>query len=307
MLSDSFRSLRGADENRMRNLCRGIARITLSLASKAQPRIGSLRFNDDGSTTLTNRPLFCTHSILESEGAPRALNGTYTTNVSFINDMLRFCEEAFSAQSNAVNDEEDCYLQMFHLMLLRRLKPHFVRHSGGPFVLQFTDFHASNIFVDDQWNIIALIDLEFVCALPLGMMSMPHWLLVDAIDDVCQNIDAFHKMHEIFIEIFLEQERSMGHENIVRLAQSIQDALKTYSCWYYQALTSINGVACSLEDHIYEKFQFDPGPAEERRLARRMSLRWSSDPKILVERKLRDKAKYNEDVARHFSQHQRVV
>jgi hypothetical protein len=99
----------------------------------------------------------------------------------------------------------------------------------------------------------------------------------------------------------------MGHENIVRLAQSIQDALKTYSCWYYQALTSINGVACSLEDHIYEKFQFDPGPAEERRLARRMSLRWSSDPKILVERKLRDKAKYNEDVARHFSQHQRVV
>jgi hypothetical protein len=105
MLSDSFRSLRGADENRMRNLCRGIARITLSL--------GSLRFNDDGSTTLTNRPLFCTHSILESEGAPRALNGTYTMNVSFINNMLRFCEEASSAQPNAVNGEEDCYLQIF--------------------------------------------------------------------------------------------------------------------------------------------------------------------------------------------------
>jgi hypothetical protein len=188
-----------------------------------------------------------------------------------MNDMLRSREEAFSAQPNAVNDEEDCYLQMFHLMLLRRLKPHFVRHSDGPFVLQFTDFHASNIFVYDQWNIVALIDLEFVCAFPPDMMSMPHWLSVDAIDNVCENIDAFHKMQEIFIEIFLEEERVMGHENVVRLAPLTQEALETSSCWYYQALTSVNGVACSLEDHIYEKFQFSPRLAEERRLARRMS------------------------------------
>jgi hypothetical protein len=304
MLSDTLQDFRATDPIRMQNLCRGISRIMLSLASKILHRIGSLRFNDDGSTTLTNRPLFCTHSTLESEGVLRALSGTYTTSASFVNDMLRFREEAFCAQPNAVNDEEDCYLQTFHSTLLRRLKPRFVRHSDEPFVLQFTDFHASNIFVDDDWNIVALIDLEFVCAFPPSMISMPHPLSVDAIDEVCVDIDGFHKMHEIFIKIFLEEERSMGHENVVRLAPSIQEALERYSCWYYQALTSINGVACSLEDHIYEKFQFSPSLAEVRRLGRRMSLRWSSDPKAFVERKLRDKAKYNEDVARHLSQHQ---
>jgi hypothetical protein len=304
MLSDTLQEFRATDPIRMQNLCRGISRIMLSLASKRLPRIGSLRFNDDGSTTLTNRPLFCTHSILESEGAPRALSGTYTTSASFVNDMLRFREEAFCAEPNAVNDKEDCYLQMLHLTLLRRLKPHFVRHSDEPFVLQFTDFHASTIFVDDDWNIVALIDLEFVCALPPSMMSMPHWLSVDAIDDVCVDIDGFHKIHDTFMEIFRKQERSMDHENVIRLSPSIQEALETYSCWYYQALTSINGVACSLEDHIYEKFQFRPSLAEERLLVRRMSLRWSSDPKAFVERKLRDKAKYNADVASHFRQHQ---
>jgi hypothetical protein len=34
MLSDTFGSFRGTDENRMRNLCRGIARIMLSFSAK---------------------------------------------------------------------------------------------------------------------------------------------------------------------------------------------------------------------------------------------------------------------------------
>jgi hypothetical protein len=52
MLSDTLKDFRETDQNRMQNLCRGISRVMLSLASKAQSRIGSLRFNDDGSTTL---------------------------------------------------------------------------------------------------------------------------------------------------------------------------------------------------------------------------------------------------------------
>jgi hypothetical protein len=31
---------------------------------------------------------------------------------------------------------------------------------NGPFYLQLTDLHASNIFVDENWNIAYLIDLE---------------------------------------------------------------------------------------------------------------------------------------------------
>lgn len=300
MLSHTLKDFRETDPKRMRNLCRGISRIMLSLASKPQPCIGSLRFDDDGSTKLATRPLFCAHSILESEGAPRALNGTYTNHLSFIKDMLRFREEAFAAQPNAVNDEEDCYLQMLHMMLLRRLRPHFARHSDGPFVLQFTDFHASNILVDDEWNIVALIDLEYVCALPPGMMAVPHWLLVDAIDEVIDHIDEFKKIHETFMDVFRDEERRTSRDRETRLALSIQDSWTTYASWFYECLTSINGIACCLEDHIYQKFHFNPSRIEERCLSRSMSLRWSPDPANFVQQKLRDKANYNEDMARHF-------
>ena len=84
--------------------------------------------------------------------------------------MLKFREEAFSAQPNVVNDEEDCRLQTLHITMLRLLKNQFFdSHSEGPFVLQLTDLHSSNIFVDDDWNIVAIIDLEFMCALPPDM------------------------------------------------------------------------------------------------------------------------------------------
>lgn len=84
--------------------------------------------------------------------------------------MLKFREEAFSAQPNAVNDEEDCHLQTLHITMLRLLNNQiFDSHSEGPFVLQLTDLHSSNIFVDDDWNIVAIIDLEFTCALPPDM------------------------------------------------------------------------------------------------------------------------------------------
>lgn len=274
----------------------------LSLASKPQPRIGSLRFNDDGTITLANRPLLCATSILESEGAPKVVDQTYTTLGSFTDAVLRFREEAFRAQPNAVNDEEGCRLQMLQMVLLRRMKAHFVeRHYEGPFVLQFTDSHASNIFVDDEWNVVALVDLECVCALPPGMVDVPYWLLVDAIDEVSDRIDEFGKVHGFFVSILRDEERLVCVEHGVSLASAIQDAWTSSSCWFYRCFTSINGLACCIEDHLYKKFRFEPSVFEETRLARTLSSRWSSDAEDFVERKLRDKARYDDDLARHFA------
>lgn len=301
MLSNTLRDHRETDPVRLRNLIRSISRIMLSLASKPQPHIGSLRFNDDGSTTLATRPLLCASSILESKGAPKVVDQTYTTLGSFTDAMLRFREDAFRAQPNAVNDEEDCRLQMFQMVLLRRIKSHFVdRHYQGPFVLQFTDLHASNIFVDDEWNVVALIDLEYVCALPPSMMDVPHWLLVDAIDEVSDRFDDFGNVHDLFISILKEEEKFGSAEHGVSLAAAIQDAWTSSACWFYRCFTSINGLGCCLEDHLYRKFDFEPSLVEETRLARIMSSRWSADSEAFVAQKLHDKARYDDDLARHF-------
>ena len=301
MLSETLRDYRETDASRVENLTRGISRIMLSLAKKAQSSIGSLRFNDDTSVTLANRPLLCTSSILESEGAPKILDQTYKTCGHFIDDMLKFREEAFSAQPNAVNDEEDCHLQMLHITMLRLLKSQFVdSHSEGPFVLQLTDLHSSNIFVDDDWNIIAIIDLEFMCALPPSMINVPYWLTVDNIDDIAENMDVYNKMHKTFLGVLQSEEQNANLQSYIQLASAIQESWTSYSSWFYRSLTSINGMAYCLEDHLYEKFNFNISREEEDQWMKLMSAFWPSDSKKFVERKLREKAKYNEDVARHF-------
>jgi hypothetical protein len=280
MLSETLRDFRDSDSGRVENLSRGISRIMLSLAKKAQSSIGSLRFNDDTSVTLANRPLLCTSSILESEGAPKVLGKTYKTCGHFIDDMLKFREETFSAQPNAVNDEEDCHLQMLHITMLRLLKSQFVdSHSEGPFVLQLTDLHSSNIFVDDEWNIVAIIDLEFMCALPPSMINVPYWLTVDNVDDIAENMDAYNKMHKTFLDVLQDEEQKTDVEHDVQLASAIQESWTSYSSWFYRSLTSINGVAYCLEDHLYEKFNFSISTEEEDQWMKLMSAFWPLNSK----------------------------
>lgn len=301
MLSATLSRFRETDAHRMQNLFRGISQAMLSLARRTHPSIGSLRFNDDGTTTLSTRPMLCTLAILESEGAPPVVDRTFTASGTFIDYMLRFREEAFRAQPNAVNDEEDCHLQMHHMVLMRMLKHHFVSSQvEEPFVLQFTDLHASNIFVDDQWNVVALIDFEFVCALPCSMMSVPHWLSVDAIDEVIEHQEKFCKMHRAFMDCFREEERKVGHRNQVKLATTIQQAWDSRAYWYHLGLTSINGMVSCVEDHLYAKFGVEPSVEEEKVWVKTMSSFWSLDSKKDVEQKVCDKANYNADLARYF-------
>lgn len=285
----------------MENLFHGISRIMLSLARATQPNIGSLRFNDSGSITVETRPLLCANTILESEGAPRVLDRTYETTGSFIDDLLRFRRAAFRAQPNAVNDEEDCYLQMSHMVFLEDMKALINQHhSEGLFVLQFQDLHASNIFVDDEWNIIALIDLEYICALPPSMMNVPYWLSVDAIDDVSEQMDAFSEMREAFMHVFRDEEESFGRSRDELLALTMEKAWDSQSYWFYCCFTSVDGITCCVEDHLFKALDIRLSPDEEMDWAKSMAARWSSDVECIVRQKLDDKAAYNEDVARHY-------
>ncbi|RMZ80972.1 hypothetical protein DV738_g2348, partial [Chaetothyriales sp. CBS 135597] len=79
---------------------------------------------------------------------------------------------------NMIYDGDDCRGNMAAKTLLRAVSHHYINKArrNGPFLLQFTDLHASNIFVDEAWNITCLLDLEWVCALPSEMLAVPYWL-----------------------------------------------------------------------------------------------------------------------------------
>jgi hypothetical protein len=108
-------------------------------------------------------------------------------------------------------------------------------------------------------------------------------------------------MHTAFLAVLQdEEEQHVRLENDVRLAAAIQESCKNYASWFYRSLTSVNGMAYCLEDHLYDKFDFSITREEEGQWMKLMSVFWPSDSRQFVQRKLGDKAEYNEDVARHF-------
>jgi len=181
MLSDTWDKHR-RDPVRRQKLFRGMARLILSLARIPQPRVGSFQFQNNGIIILSNRPLPCSIIILENEGAPRTIsrNETYTCTEPLVADILTFHDNFFLSNLNAAHSTKDCLGQIAAKTMLKALSHYYIQRESrnGPFRLQLTDLHASNIFVNKDWNITCLIDHEWVCALPAEMLSVPLGLLM---------------------------------------------------------------------------------------------------------------------------------
>lgn len=81
-------------------------------------------------------------------------------------------------QPNAILSEADGLYQLSALSALRIMLPRFWDQNSrnGPFVFSFNDLHQSNIFVDEDWNVTSIIDLEFACVQPIQMTCIPTWL-----------------------------------------------------------------------------------------------------------------------------------
>jgi hypothetical protein len=258
ILSDTWNQQR-EDPVRRQNLFRGMARLILSLARVPQPRIGSFEFHNNGTITLTNRPLPCSIIILENDGAPRTIsrNETYTSTEPFVTDMLTFHDGFFLSNPRAVSSMGDCLGQMASKTLLRAISHHYIQREtrNGPFHLQLTDFHASNIFVDKHGNITCLIDHEWVCALPAEMLSVPYWLTGCAIDGITnEKLLEFEIVHREFMDMFEEEEVKMMPTNPPAMTRIMHDGWNSGAVWFWHCITSVNAMWSLFDDHIGPRF-----------------------------------------------------
>jgi hypothetical protein len=171
--------------------------------------------------------------------------------------MLTFHDDFFLSNPNAVSSMGDCLGQMAAKTLLRAISHHYIRRDrrNKPSRLQFTDFHASNIFVDKDGNIKCLIDLEWVCALPAEMLRVPYWLTGCAIDEITEeNLREFEKVHQEFMNIFEEEEVKMTPTNPPALTSIIHDGWKSGAMWFWHCITSVNAMYFLVDDHISPRF-----------------------------------------------------
>ncbi|KPM34278.1 hypothetical protein AK830_g12290 [Neonectria ditissima] len=213
MLQNTWEKHRGDPTKREKLFC-GMAKIILSLARIPQSKIGSFQFNHNSTITLSNRALSCSIAILENEGAERILkkSDTHASTDAFLSDMITFHDQRFLRQPNAINSEDDCRGQIAVKALLRIMSPRHIQpdYRYGPFLLQLTDFNQGNIFVDKDWNITCMIDLEWICALPVEMLNVPYWLTGCTLDEITgPKYTEYDEVRQDFIRILEVEEQKM--------------------------------------------------------------------------------------------------
>ena len=112
-----------------------------------------------------------------------------------------------------------------------------------------TDLHPSNIFVDENWQVTCLIDLEWTCSQPAEMLHPQYWLTGRAIDQLTdEHLDAYRAIHEEFMAIWeLEvQAYIVG----VHYGDVMRAGWTNGNFWYFSAVHSFNGLYGVFLQHI---------------------------------------------------------
>ncbi|KAM3513330.1 hypothetical protein MY11210_003014 [Beauveria gryllotalpidicola] len=283
------------------NLQRDVARVMLSLANAGPlPCIGTFRVDDRGYLRLDNRPLSIQSTIAENEGIPVNMHRSQT--FTSVKDFILHHIDAFSSrllhQPNGTDSHQDACYQMASLAGAQALFPQLFRQefNSGPFVFALTDLHRSNIIVDDEWNIVCIIDLEFACSWPVEFVQPPYWLGGEALDEV--TIQSFTALHEGFIGHI---ERS---EALLPTATSGQEPLSAImrQGWtlgtFWVTLAVMDPIAFT--EVFYERILLDFMGVSQEELSKAdyafFARFWHNNINEVIDRKLRDFDAYNEQL-----------
>ncbi|KAE8402894.1 hypothetical protein BDV37DRAFT_272458 [Aspergillus pseudonomiae] len=289
MLSESWDQ--GRHNARLRrNFFRNLSNITLAVTRTPLPKIGSFIVDEKGYLRLSNRPLTLEIQDLENEHVPVDIprDFTYSSVDAYINDILAFHESRLRHQLNAVNDVQDGLFQMAALTVMRAVRHIFFRPDlrRGPFFMSFTDLHQSNIFVDDNWNITCLVDLEWACSRPAEMIHPPYWLSNQSVDGI--DLGEYENLHEEFMQAFAEQ--------IPRYPQGWDKG----TFWYALALDSPTGLFQIFYDHMQPRFSKDH--INDAAFFRITMDYWTVNAAKFIQQKVKDKEKYDRLLLEAFTQ-----
>ncbi|RAH72998.1 uncharacterized protein BO66DRAFT_418475 [Aspergillus aculeatinus CBS 121060] len=291
MLSDTWADAR-IDIKRRMNLFRGLARILLRISQTPVPRIGSFIIDPKGYLVLANRPLSMEIQQLENEHIPTGIprDYTYSTVDSYVTDVLDCHDNRFRHQPNAVNDLGDCVFQLASLAGMRTVSKSIFQKGlrRGPFVFSLTDLHQSNIFVDADWNVTCLVDLEWACALPVEMVRPPYCLTNVGVDELAAS--EYDPVRTEFMDALAVEERAVavtaGHSNNSPplLSEIMQKSWATGTFWYTLALSSPSGFLIIFKQHVRPLFCKD----QDRDIGR------------IAAKKLSDKKEYDRHLQQAF-------
>ncbi|KAG5773807.1 hypothetical protein H9Q72_000534 [Fusarium xylarioides] len=209
---------------------------------------------------------------------------------SFASDMLSYHDGRLLSHPNIIYDAQDCRGSMAVRTLLRALSCKYLNKEfrNGPFLLQFTDLHPSNIFVDEDWNVTCFLDLEWISALPVEMVAVPYWVTGRKIDEIKEeHLDEFDHVRQEFMRILEEEERTAANLSIP-LSRVMENMWKSKGVWFWSCLESVDAMSYLVPDHICPQF----GTLWSSKTETILADFWCNDSRKMVDKKLNELADY---------------
>ncbi|KPM44968.1 hypothetical protein AK830_g1608 [Neonectria ditissima] len=155
---------------------------------------------------------------------------------------------------------------------------------------------GANIFVDEDWNVKCLIDLEWICALPVEMLDVPYWLTGCSIEEICgEEYNTYDKVRQEFMDVLEKEEHKSMIEHGISISRTMEEMWDSKGVWFWHCLTSVDAMNFLLEDHLC------PPRCLSSEVERAVSEFWCDDAGDVVKRKLADKAKYEELLKSRFA------
>ncbi|KAG5926928.1 hypothetical protein E4U42_002804 [Claviceps africana] len=156
----------------------------------------------------------------------------------------------------------------------------------------------SNIFVDDNWNVTCLIDLEWISALPREMLSVPYWLTNCSIDGIIDDeYVTFDEVRKTFLKIMDLESKKMQMEHDVNITDTMRDTWESKGVWFWACVRSINAWLFVFEDHILPKFSADQELIVD---LKQVSTFWHHNIDHVVKAKVDDEERYQAELRSLF-------
>ena len=289
------------DRQRRANFFRDLSSIILTLARVPFPRIGSLVLDHRSIVQLGNRPLNFRLQQLENKSVPTDIDRdkTYSSTEIYFSSLLSCHDNRILHQANSILSRSDAKTQLAVLASMRALLPHYAtrRFRHGPFFLNLIDVHPNNVFVDANWRIKSLIDLEWACVRPVEMLLPPVWVTGKRVDQLLpgEHLDAYHVVLEEFFDAFDREQisfPSMQSHDVELTTDVMRKGFETGHFWFFHALDNPK-VTCNLFfQHILPIFANFVDEKSVSEFETCLAQLWKRNSNEIVEKKLKDKELY---------------
>ena len=185
-----------------------LAQQYLSLLSHPFDRIGSLCLTKDhNGWEIGSAPLSIDQFDLYRDGLSIKSLPPMSSSLEYYHSQSQLFERRINEQRNSVFDEEDALQKYVTSEIFRLTIPSFVnaRFDGGPYFLCHLDLHASNVLINKNLEIEAILDWEFASVLPIEIACAPPRCLGISTPDQLKLHSASYQLFASRLEIFITQ------------------------------------------------------------------------------------------------------